>query len=146
MEYINHVTLNTGNCRKTYANEIDRGIYFRLNRMIKESTVGDGVEVYRGYRLKTTMGDGGAIATIISINSGIPVITSACSKMDHEAWHVLHDRGDMTLKTDKDDPPEPPYIIDYLEVGAAMHLDAMIWTGDFARCFGWTILSPSSIR
>lgn len=33
MEYINHITLNTGHIRKTYPEEIDNKIYFLLNRI-----------------------------------------------------------------------------------------------------------------
>lgn len=146
MKYLNHITLNTGHVRQTYPEEVNKSIYFRLKRILNDSLHQDGAEVLDGYRLKTTQAGGHTLATIFG-SDGAPILTTACSRNDDGAlWRLLHKEPSMPLMTHSSDPPPVPYIADRLEVGAVLHIDAMQWTGDFSRCFGWVVLAPNQIR
>lgn len=147
MEYINHVTLNSGHIRKTYPDEIDKELYFFLNRIWKDSQYGSGVELFDGYVLKSTKIEQGAIGTIFKEST--PIITvAAVNSDDGTIWRKLHETYVLgeELATNLDEPMDTPYIADRLEVGAITHIDAMLWTGDFSRCFGWIVLAPEKIR
>ncbi|MFB5269627.1 hypothetical protein ACE41H_22970 [Paenibacillus enshidis] len=100
-----------------------------------------------GYHFKTTVFSEGAVSTV-SGPSHAPVLTTLCVREDTNGtlWRSLHNNYDGSLKTDPSNPPKAPYIADRLEIGSMMHLDAMEWTGGFARCLGWIVLSPGSVR
>lgn len=146
LAYINHVTLTTGHVRKTYPREINKEIYFKLNRILQESISPNGAELFAGYRVKITRIEGGAISTVLG-PGGAPVLTTLCTRDDDGTlWQMIHEHASLPIVTDPKKRPQLPYIADKLEIGATMHMDAMSWTGDFARSIGWAILDPSSIR
>lgn len=146
MKHINHITLNTGHVRKTYPHEIDKELYFVLNRILNDSVKPGGAELFDGYRVKSTHTDGVAIATLYA-NDDAPILTTACSKYDNaELWRSLHESSTVPLMTKVSDMPAAPFIADRIEQGALLHLDSMSWTGDFARCHGWIALYPDKIR
>lgn len=148
MEYINHVTLTTGHIRKSYPDEIDKALYFRINRIIRESEqpAGAPLEQFPGYRVKTIRVPGGAVATLYG-SSGLPVLTTGCRLDDSDGnlWTMLH-KTSASIVTRADEFPPSPYVADRIEPGARMHPDALLWTADFARCFAWAILAPDQIR
>lgn len=145
VEYINHITLNSGHIRKAYPEEVNKDLYFRLRQIFKRSLTPDGVEMFDGYIVKTTQTEIGSITTIFK--EGVPIITTACSKNDTGIlWKSMHETSMVPLKTKVTDKFMLPYIADRIEVGAMFHIDAMEWTGDFARCMGWMILFPNKIR
>lgn len=146
MKYINHITLTSGHMRKTYPHEIDKRIYFRMNRLVKESLEGKKPEIFPGYYLRATRVENSAVATIHSQRDDIPVLTTACTDEYADLWKYMHDTATTPVTTKVSDPPPYPYIADRLELGAVLHPDALRWTGDFARCFGWFILAPHKIR
>lgn len=146
MNYINHVTLNTGNARKTTPNEVNKEIYFILKRLYNDSLNGK-VEVFDGYTMKTIKENTGTVITLYSKNN-FPILTTAISKSDKLGilWNMMHDSSASQLKTRSDKPIELPYIADRIEPSAVMDISAMSWTGDFSRCMGWIVLSPEKIR
>lgn len=146
MEYINHITLNTGQVRKSYANEIDKGLYFTLNRVLKEAITSEGATLFEKYTVKTTKVGPSAITTVYGPES-MPILTTACSKNDDGSlWRMLHDTYAGPLATNANSPVPSPYVADRIEVGAMKHMDALVWTGDFARCVAWAALYPNKIR
>ncbi|WP_309479219.1 hypothetical protein [Brevibacillus agri] len=146
MNYINHVTLNTGHVRKTYPEEVDKSIYFVLQRILKDSINPGGAELFDGYKVVSSREGSIAIATVIA-SDGAPVLTTLVSERSNQViWKQLHETSTLPLVTKANTEPISPYIADRIEVGAAIHLDATKWTGDFSRCFGWIILCPSAVR
>lgn len=147
MEYINHITLNTGHIRKTTPNEVNKEIYFILNRIYKESFSKNGAKIFDKYVVKSTNSDIGVIFTLFD-EQGIPIITSGISKNDYkgELWKMLHETTEMPMKTSPNQKPALPYIADRLEFGAMFHMNALQWTGDFSKCMGWITLAPDKIR
>ncbi|MFM9280933.1 hypothetical protein [Paenibacillus jiagnxiensis] len=148
---IEHVTLNSGHSRITTSADVDKELYFILQRLYRDSQKPDGVMMPDGYRVKTTVFPEGAVSTVYG-PSDAPVLTTLCvrEETDGTFWRWLHKDYDGeiigALKTDPNKPPKAPYIADRLEIGSTIHFDAMAWTGSFARCFGWIVLSPESVR
>lgn len=144
--FLNHITLNTGHMRKTYASEVDKQMYFTMRRLFKEATRPEGAVLFENYRAKTTHIGPTAITTVYGPD-GIPILTSACSKNDDGSlWRMMHETFIGPLATKAEKSISLPYVADRIEVGASIHLDALKWTGDFSRCFAWAALFPEKIR
>ena len=132
--------------RESLPSEVDKKLFFRIKRILNESANPEGAELIEGYRLKCTRADTATIATIYA-SDGAPILTTLCSKFgDDDAWALIHEDSSFPLATRPSAPPPAPYIADRIEIGAAMHMDALTWTGDFSRCFGWVVLAPQKIR
>lgn len=145
MNFINHITLNTGHMRKTYPHEVDKELYFILKRIYKESLNENGAMLFDEYKVKGTAFYGGVLITVSK--DQLPIITVAVSKFKNDdLWNALHETATIPLKTKADDPVKAPFIADRIEFGAAMNLDSMRWTGDFSRCMGWIVVNPRKIR
>ncbi|MFB5269317.1 hypothetical protein ACE41H_21380 [Paenibacillus enshidis] len=142
-----HITLNSGHSVITTPDEVDKELYFFLQRIYRDSQRPEGVMMPDGYHFKTTVFSEGAVATV-SGPSGVPILTTCGLRQDPDGalWRMLHNHYDGPLMTDPNNPPKAPYIADRLEIGSSMHMDAMEWTGGFARCFGWIVISPESVR
>lgn len=148
MEYINHVTLQTGHSRKTYPNEVNKELYFILHALYKDS-LKRYVDVLDNYIMKSTTEQMGTFITLFKKgNVPLSILTMCISKSDHFglAWKTLHESAMLPVKTNPNKPPKLPYIADRLEIGALQCLDAMQWTGDFSRCMRWIVLDPKQIR
>ena len=59
---------------------------------------------------------------------------------------LMLDTTNGPLATNPGKPPAGAFIADRIEVGAFIHPDALRWTGDLARCFGWVMMAPRKIR
>lgn len=146
INHINHITLTTGHIRQTTPDEIGKGWYFALNRIINDSFQSHA-ELLPGYTLKSSRSGDTSIGTVYATADGAPIITTLCTNSNQpELWEMLHDTATLPLATERSNPPAAPYIADRLEVGASEHLDALKWTAGFSRGFGWICLSPTSIR
>lgn len=146
MNFINHITLNTGHIRQTYPTEVDKSIYFILKRIYKDSFQKKGASLFGRYTMKSTKSDYGVLITVFNDDS-IPILTTGISDTDDGTlWDLLHTSATTPLKTSKLMHADTPYIADRLEVGALISLHAMEWTGDFSKCMSWIVLSPKQIR
>lgn len=145
-DYINHITLNTGQSRKSYPNEVDRELYFILKRILNDSFQLEGAKLFDAYILKGTPLESGAIFTLYK-DGKIPILTTAATKRrDTELWESLHTTSVIPLYTKKEFQPSAPYVADRVEIGAMLDLEATKWTGDMAKCLGWITLFPEEIR
>lgn len=143
MQYINHVTLNTGHTRKSYPNEVNKEIYFILNRIYKDSFKNNGAK-FKEYTIKGTPFDSGAIFTVYK--DSVPIMTTASTRnQNSELWKMLLETSTITINK-KLAEPIAPYIVDRIEIGLVFDLQASSWTGDFSKCMGWITLFPEKIR
>ncbi|GIO39285.1 hypothetical protein J41TS12_41460 [Paenibacillus antibioticophila] len=144
--FLNHITLNTGHMRKTYTSEVDKQMYFAMRRLFKDAIGPEGAALFKIYRAKTTHVGPTAVTTVYG-PEGAPILTTACSKDDDGSlWRMMHETFSGPLATKATSPAPLPYVVDRIEVGASIHLDALKWTGDFSRCFAWAALFPEKIR
>ena len=150
LEYINHITLNTGHSRRTYPHEIDKGLYFKLKKLLRDSFSPEGAKLDDIYYFKSSTGGGQEMITTLygfSQEKPIPILTTGISaKTNGYLWGLLHGDDSFGLVTNKDALPSVPYIADRLEIGSMFLPEALQWTGDFSRCIGWTFLEPRAIR
>jgi hypothetical protein len=163
IEFLNHITLNTGDIRRTYSSEINPKIYFYVRGLFKKSLSAE-TEVFPGYTIKSTASRIGYLITLFGDYSNVgypltmssdfkgkaPILTIACSTNDPgELWYMLHENisKGVELKTKATDQPPIPYIADRVEFEAVHFIDAIEnWTGDFSLCMGWICLAPEQIR
>lgn len=151
--YLQHVTLNTGDIRRSPRSEVANDVVARLRPLVERALTGEHVAVpgEAGY---TMTGVEQAHCCLVTLwapspmggTAGpdlIPVLTlgiAARSRCGAYLWRKMHERQDLTYATDPDRTPPEPWLAERLDVGAAHHADAMEWTGDFARCAAWTWL------
>lgn len=148
MDYINHITLNTGHIKKTYPGEVDNGLYFTLKR-IHKGMFERKVEILEGYTVQGTNDPNEGILITVYDPHEIPILTTGITMHKGSViWELLHSTAypDLPLKTNPQFPPQVPYIADRLEIGALANMNALAWTGNFSKCMGWICLAPEKIR
>ncbi len=140
---IMHITLNSGYCQRSYANEVNKESYTFLHRLFYASLMRE-VEIVKGYKMRSTGGEMGYLISLFNEEDGdkIPVLTVGVSKNDtDELWRILHTDPTMPLLTNIFDRPRGSYIADRLEYGSMIFTDVFAWTGIFSQCLGWICLS-----
>ncbi len=150
VKYINHITINTGHCRKSYPHEVGKDLYFILYKIFRNAQAPEGCDIMDGnYNVKITADTIGYLVTLFGYKEGnkIPIITSACSKVDKgRLWDMMFTTQASALPEIRPAMPPLPYIADRIEASSNIFPEAMIWTGDFSRCMGWICLYPEEIR
>jgi hypothetical protein len=145
MEFINHITLTTGHCRKTFPKEI-AGRYYSIKRVYEGLFSKDGIEITEGFYAKCLENFEGGILIVVYSPRNLPILTSGISKYkNNNLWKYLHDSSCTPTITNPLIQPEAPYIADRIEIEAINYPNAMTWTADFTRCMGWMFISPESI-
>lgn len=149
--YINHITINTGHCRKTYPSEISKDIYMTLFRIFRDAQAPNGCDIMENeFNVKITGDKIGYLCTLFKYDSGckVPVLTSAYSKVDKdgELWDMLFQNMTAPLLVERPEMPELPYIADRIEMGMGLFPGVSSFTGDFSRCMGWISLYPEKIK
>lgn len=139
-----HVTLNTGHSTKQASSAISEEAIHAVSAVLDDLLQGGKPKVpgFPHFWMTGTEDGQNLIVTVWTSIQGerAPVLTTGVALKSRTAarlWEVLHkDRTDLV--TGPRDMPTAPWIADRLEIGAKMRLDAMAWTGDLARCIGWT--------
>lgn len=153
-EAVRHVTLNTGHVSLTSADDVDKGLYFKLRSIVDEAQGADGASLLDGTALKIDRTEYGYLCTLwdVSGNGKVPIVTSGGAKSQShgwEIWSMMHrlDVGEEigTLKTDIKQMPKAPFIADRLWAGATRRPDVLEWTGDLCRCVGLMMLFPEDL-
>lgn len=152
MHTINHYTLNTGNLRVSYPEEVNKDLFFFLKKYINRAKRGktqllDGTYMYiieeEDCYVCTLYGKRG--------NDFVPIISTSGTKDESARTYVweqmehmakAESQGDYTTRV----PVTVPYIVDYVHITSVYFFDALTWTGDFARCLGWMMLFPEEVR
>lgn len=151
MEYFNHFTLNTGNNRKTYPNEIDRGFLFKFLPIIKNIVNNGMCDFYDDTKLQITSEEKDYyMATIYTEHRGdfTPILFTAATSNPKKRKRLIKDVeslrniiGDSRVFL----PPEAPLIVDVVLPAIAIRMDLIKMTGDLSRCLAWGILDPGAV-
>lgn len=149
--YINHITINTGHCRKTYPSEVDKETYMTLYRTFRDAQAPDGCDIMDDeFNVKITGDAIGYLCTLFKYDGKdkMPLLTSAYSKTDKngELWDMLFQNMTLPLLGKRPEMPGIPYIADRIEIGMGLFPGTSSFTGDFSRCMGWISLYPNEIR
>ena len=70
-----------------------------------------------------------------------PIMSCAVNLKSRSApalWQEMINTATLPLACTIDDRPQARWVADRIENGAALHPDALVWTGDFSRCLAWT--------
>ena len=146
MDYINHITLNSGHLKKSFPRDVNKEFFFVLKRVYKESFDDSGIELLEKYIVKSTHAKGHGVVTTIFDLYNVPILTSAfVNEKGSKMWEVLHSSSDLPLATNIANPPNIPYIADRAEIGRLINIDTLEWIADFSRCLAWIHFSSKSI-
>lgn len=142
MTWLTHITLTTGDSRRSYREEVAQEgvdhVAGLLDGLLQGGTMEvrpGGDVVCRGQHMGKSL-----VATLYDKARDIPILTTGIalrSTAGAGLWRMLHETATTPLRTTADRAPPAPYIADRLEIGAELRLDAMMWTGDWARYLGW---------
>lgn len=149
MEYINHITLNTMDVRKTYPSEVNKDIYFILKRIVAEAKKNKYVEVLDDTYLSLTIENQDIYAATLLHEKQFPVLTSYVVRKKEDMDYVWDVATGLYKKITSDKieriPVQNPAIIDVLYPIVNVQFEIFSWTGDFTRCLGWILMDPDSI-
>jgi len=145
MRYIEHVTLTTGDSRRSERGEVAgirldgaRALIARLGET-PDSTV--PIAEQPGYSVGGRGQGRCLVATVWADGPTSEIIASigiaAHNRCGAVVWRALHQYGRLPVVTDPDSQPQPPWCAAALEIGILRHMDASEWLGDFERCLAW---------
>lgn len=144
MNYIYHITLNSGHVRHQTRADIGEQAIDALSETLDGILQGARLPVpgFDNYLINGSHHGYDLIATIWRgpWESRAPILTTATALKSRSApalWRLMHDQATTPLVTTRDNPPRAPWLADRLEIGALVNRDAMSWTGDFSRCIAW---------
>lgn len=150
MNYLNHYTLNTGHNRKSYSNEVNKGMYFMLNRLIQEAMKNEFVDVLDGTVMKLTIEGSSYVITLFNnIKEKNPLLVTFGCKYGKDATNIVKEANSFYKKIYNEESkivPITPFCLDIVLPSLIFYPQIAEWTGDFCRCMAWSILSPEKIR
>jgi len=144
--WLEHVTLTTGHSRRSYSDEVSPEALAYCRSLIERFTAGEVAEAVPiaaapGYSISGRRSGKCLVATVYADGPPSELIATigvaAHSRCGSRLWRELHRWGRVPVVTDPERPPPEPWVAAALDEGAAHHLDAMEWLGDFERCLGW---------
>lgn len=153
--YLNHVTLTTGDTRRSYRHEVsDEAIGLcrdLLDDALDQPQIHTVIPRTNGCTMTATAHGRALIVTVWtppvelrdSAPTRAPLVTFGValdSKRGAKLWRLLHERYESQLATHIDECPAEPWVAARIEVGAAIMPEAMDWIGDFERCVAWAFL------
>jgi len=144
LEWFWHLTLNTGDTRKSYRREVGDASIAAMRGMdlLKpESELPIGV----GYKINTTLNEGGAVFTVFKHDIPLVHCLLAVAANDAAYWEFIERLYfAMTDKAPVDwalpeKPASTPWLADVL-LGVHHDLGDVQWLGDFERCMVWLLI------
>lgn len=154
--YINHVTITTGDTRRSYRDEVADDVVewisaTLLPESLAEHDAGDLGPAIPSTGLHLTAMSGGRCGLVASVISPVeesdrpfvPVLVfgvAAESRCAAKIWDLLHMPGSYYV-TDPHTPPASPWCAARLEPAAStLGRHALMMLGDFERCLAWAWL------
>lgn len=137
--YLLHVTLTTGLMARHPRATTDDAAVAVAAEAIDTIIQGGRAEIpgQPGHYVTGTNAGRNLVTTLQAGQTPI-LVTAVCiqSRSSPRLWRMLHE-GPYCLATDPARPVAAPWVADRIEPGALDHMEAMRWTGSWARCLGW---------
>ena len=154
IKYINHYTMNTGDCVTFEAENVEKELYFVMQSKINEAKMynDEFIDLIDGTKIKITIEpDKSYVCTLYTEIFGElqPIlITAGCCNTNRaaEIYGLMKDMYKSFYSDEMKIIPTAPFILDLLLPYSAVCMEKFSWTGDFCKCLGWNIMSPESIR
>lgn len=151
MNYIHHVTLNTGHSRRSTAGEIGADAISACQASLAICLIGPGQRAklaadltgdMLAYDITAAAAGHSLIATVWRGDKPICTIgVAARGRGGPQLWRGLHEHAASELRTSIDVWPQAPWCAARLDPGLAWHADAAHWLGDYERCLAWAWIS-----
>ena len=151
--YIQYVTLSTGHARRTARSEVSDHVVAQMRPLLVRALAGEYAPlpgIARGYTMRGARYGRCCTVTLYAPASEsarprlVPMLTIGVaehSRCGARLWRYLHETATgLVPVTSPDRTPPEPWVADRIEIGAALHVDAMHWTGDWSHCVAWTWL------
>ncbi|RUN77309.1 hypothetical protein [Sphingomonas sp. TF3] len=146
MTYLNHLTLNTGDLRRSWLHEVDDAAIEHTRELVADAVAGGGDTdmPVPGYRLHVEPFGSRRAALCTVSRDDVPLVTIAVAARPSRAlW------GQMIALRHRIDPDAPaldeppaPWCAALLLPAAVTDHGAMAWLGDFERCAAWAWIDP----
>lgn len=144
MQYLNHITLETGHNRRSPRHEVDaevvRFLMAHLSDAIKKGT--SPIPTEENYALKAETRGADLTATVASA-AGTPILSFAIvqdSNGAKEFWDRILRRCKAPASTLM--MPSAPWLAVWIE-SPAMAFSISEWVADYERCIAWTWIKMS---
>jgi hypothetical protein len=155
--YIQHITLTTGDTRRSYRDEVaDEVVEALSTTLLPEALVerdpgefGPQIPGMTLYLAAVARGRCGLVASVVmpltegSDRPFVPVLifgVAAEARCSRKVWDLLHMPGSYYV-TDPETPPAPPWCAARLEsVASILGRQTLMMLGDFERCLAWAWL------
>lgn len=149
--YLHHVTLTTGDTRRSWAHEIDPAIMPRLRELIAQAREPGGAVIPHmdGLRLLITDTRRCALCSVVT-DDDVPVLRFAVA--DHQRcgaqlWRMLIETAATPCRFGPQDRPETPWCATRLDPGITLLPEAGVGAlGDLERCIAWAWLDDPDRR
>jgi hypothetical protein len=135
--YILHMTLGTGDIRRSWRHEVEDGVVSLIRQQIAEMLAGLPVEVRPGYAMAGAAAGAALLATVS--RDRVPLVTiavAAKAKASARLWDELR-RPVPGAAAAAGEPPQAPWVAARLWPALARDPEAAAWLGDFERCLAW---------
>lgn len=160
MNYINHITLATGDCRRSPRAEVDDATLAVLVPWLKKAIASGNIEPlpvpqlshYGARAIKET----GLVVTIYGprgphtpgqphSGESLPLVTLGIAQRSRESgdlWAMLRASfgGKPGVKT-----PAAPWVAVSIHENIVAYLDALQWLGDLERCIAWAWVTRNPV-
>jgi len=144
--YIHHVTLSTGDVRRSPRSEVSDAAIGTAARMLADARYGAHVSISEYADVEPAgctlwLADTTRCPTLVVYGPGdgaalVMIGIATRSRCGAPLWRRLHAAA-YTLATDPDRCPAEPWCAARLEIGLALYPEAAHWLGDLERCLAW---------
>ncbi|MFZ5746561.1 MAG: hypothetical protein ACOY45_02760 [Pseudomonadota bacterium] len=144
MRYLNHLTINTGNIRRSWRGEVADDVVDHMRELLADAiqSGGDTSMPICWYMLHVEpFGDRRALLCTISGVGGALAAIGVAARPARALWGqliALRHRLDPDVRPV--DEPQAPWCSVLLLPALREATDALDWLGDFERCVGWAWL------
>ena len=141
-KYLNHITLTTGDIRRSYRDEVSDDIVSKCRDLLASALRGATPipNVEPACTMQATGTAKGLLVTVYGPERA-PLLTMAVarhSQAGSKLWRMMIETATTPI-VPLDCPPEP-WCAARLEIGITRHMAASHWLGDFERVLAWTWL------
>lgn len=138
--YIEHLTIDTGDQRRSYRTEVADEVVTLLRPLLDRVAAGERVDVPGDVSPRCTMHgavgrNSAMIVTVSAVGPPVAPLVSIglapSSRAADEVWHA------MTQRVRDDRTPSAPWCAVRIYPTIALHQGAASWLGDLERCIAW---------
>lgn len=141
MSFVHHLTLTTGDLRRSYRNEVDASAIEHASELLADAVQAGGfIDLpVPGYRMFVSP-FGERRAALITVHSGEHAVAAIgiAARPAPALWRAL---ADLARRASPDLPlpgvPQAPWCTVVLLPDLLLHADAAAWLGDFERTMAW---------